>query len=171
MAISIKNHEDRITALEKKSNRAMSYGVINTDGTCTFYTNQIGVKYMGSSNFDLQTNAFYAITATMITTDDAYGLSIHSDHSKSTDSIIAMIQADSAAWQFVTACASISKLAIRNTRRSGSNIATWYDNPHNQIKFIILKLYYNFSYNITREFYKVKFKLKHYLCSHLRKFI
>ena len=152
MAISIKNHEDRITALEKVSSASQSKVVTLWSGSAgngaTITTNQ------PMRNFDA-----------IVTGCDGFGgcTSMLIPYSVLTNK--AWYVANDTPWGKYIQNSSVqytSDTTLSHSHKYGGGTIRWV---------IGLKLYYNFSYNITREFYKVKFKLKHYLCSHLQKFI
>ena len=143
MAISIKNHEDRITALEKKSIDLDKRQVVLWSGSDS------GVK-----KFKLSESA---------DNFDAIGVTFR----RWRIIFIPKINYDENTEDFMRTTHAI---VVDVKDRYYLNV-TYNEVRQPLTRVVGLKLYYNFSYNITREFYKVKFKLRHYLCSHLQKFI
>ena len=152
MAISIKNHEDRITALERTNATSKPRLVTIWSGSCGNGGRMSTTE--GMSNFDA-----------VITGTDGFG--------GVTSAIFPVPMLKNKAWY------------VANDTPWGNNVQNssiqyiddrtllhQYKLGGGTIRWVIgLKLYYNFSYNITREFYKVKFnKLRHYLCSHLQNY-
>ena len=143
MAISIKNHEDRITALENKSINLDKRQVVLWSGS------DAGVK-----KFKLSESA---------DNFDVIGVTFKNWRI----AVIPKINFDIITLDFIR-----SNLSVLLDIKDRMYLNVSYNETSQPLTRVIgLKLYYNFSYNITREFYKVKFKLKHYLCSHLQKFI
>ena len=181
MAISIKNHEDRITALEKnvvnfstleairlKGNIGSNLlcgtnpDVLISRGSSTFTSSGGKISLKAGTYFIM--SSFYArryatadgyvylkLKSTAGLVDD-YGGFVHNNFGSGGQTLVT-----------ITTFTQSDTIWVEYTE-SG---AAFFNNQF----MAVLKLYYNFSYNITREFYKVKFKLKHYLCSHLQKFI
>ena len=167
MAISIKNHEDRITALEKMNHHiSMWSGSITlNDGNwhqvCKYdsYPEIIVVKYSFNrgSHDECWLNGFVWNHPYMLGQKEMIveitrhgGIDINNDKFEN----------------FQIKRGSDDNIYVRSLSSDDQ-----YNDSNGILDIFGLKLYYNFSYNITREFYKVKFKLKHYLCSHLQKFI
>ena len=157
MAISIKNHEDRITALEKVSSFKIellySGSGQNSDTGKTITLSQ---PY---TNFD----AIVFQYCDGATAKDDWRQStlftkyIHDSTGNAQDSVYAYNL-----W-------FIESQTFQINFRSDKKSILISEAKQTVVREVFgLKLYYNFSYNITREFYKVKFKLKHYLCSHLQ---
>ena len=144
MAISIKNHEDRITALEKVNVSTLTLLWVGDSTNVTI------------PNF----SSFKAFMIDCITHDS-------STYPTASAFVYIPSNRDPHRAGYIHSGLIHTKITASGNKVTVSNIA-----GSAKINSIIgLKLYYNFSYNITREFYKVKFKLKHYLCSHLQKFI
>ena len=158
MAISIKNHEDRITALEKKD--------VNRDW----------VKLSSGLKLTTSPQQLFKIPTT-------HGLAImwwnYTGGSVAGNRMCVIPLGHHYTWEIDCVNTNIEYIMcnLDNTTEVGYTICSvWHVNEASSDDNFVnavwqLKLYYNFSYNITREFYKVKFKLKHYLCSHLQKFI
>ena len=152
MAISIKNHEDRITALENKlSSSNVTYEVLNTGGLSGNYLkvtkplNQFDffmVEFLTGSGVYYQQQILNGKNPCK--TNGEHYVICHNPGSHIDYCTVAT-------WGTTNMYLPVHEAPIR--------------------RIIGLKLYYNFSYNITREFYKVKFnKLRHYLCSHLQNY-
>ena len=178
MAISIKNHEDRITALEKIGKVVKIYN----EGARTFPDNAANDAF---EDFDLSDSwRNYDMLIIPCTTQHFANSSMWSEPSHCGVILTSALEMyPDAEWGIINSIGQggrfetlkVKSLTDRKVRvilgTGGGNISAGEVVPFIAgIKFG-LKLYYNFSYNITREFYKVKFKLKHYLCSHLKKFI
>ena len=151
MAISIKNHEDRITALENK-------GEENPSSACEIIFNgNSGTANLTKSITDFQMLCF------VVQTDENRG---YVDITVNTSSFINL------GWAKICNRAGGGRPAnVYDTQVTRvSNTQLTCNKGMIKVYGINLKLYYNFSYNITREFYKVKFKLRHYLCSHLQNY-
>ena len=149
MAISIKNHEDRITALENKSASGNRIKAVKLwSGSQSSNTT---LTIPGLDDYDVFWIAadFYSLNSWVVIRNQVSGLTDDVGGGSKTYATISITSGNKLQWS-----------VLRDDYSTRSLKAVYG-----------LKLYYNFSYNITREFYKVKFKLKHYLCSHLQKFI
>ena len=144
MAISIKNHEDRITALEKKCSNAVIENIYNsTDIVRGSFTLNKSMTLFDLLIFNMNVGDIYYEGCYVDTVDNIRSLK----------------------RQFYVS-GTVSGCTMEYL--SDTSIKVNSNDCSASFMVIGLKLYYNFSYNITREFYKVKFKLKHYLCSHLQ---
>ena len=162
MAISIKNHEDRITALENpvriwvKLSDVVRIGTSWTEIFRTPIQSGIAIAWLTHGYSGESTEERYRHCALIPLGHHFSWLGYEVENTASGELIC--LQLDN------TSIPGYTRLLARTEGNVELNdnvvISSWF-----------LKLYYNFSYNITREFYKVKFKLKHYLCSHLQKFI
>ena len=160
MAISIKNHEDRITALEKKK-PTFTYlyqgSKQNNEGVGPITLKQswkdFDFLFVCSCQGDTKDDWDYRTIPTRSIRPYDY-----KSYDQPGEVILGLITTETQNIQ-----------GYFHTDYKTLYISKSYKTVLRDI--IGLKLYYNFSYNITREFYKVKFKLKHYLCSHLQKFI
>ena len=162
MAISIKNHEDRITALEnvRYNNNLIATHEINSNhfsGSVYEYENIYVFDVSCNINLEGEIVVFFPDTLRIKLPNGfkvnglPYNVGIVGSNGNR-------------AMQYVYLFENKIKIF---TGYPGSLQRAGY------IRGIVprLKLYYNFSYNITREFYKVKFnKLRHYLCSHLQNY-
>ena len=183
MAISIKNHEDRITALEKIG-KDIKVKVLNP-----IHTNYTPAILCTSSECDGYDIILHNCTQSSSQSKDIYT----TDYGRVPDngpfdpnkiivygqSYISVLRHHRNKFvqshQFTNVDHYYEDDYLMMDSAGNIKICSEQQNrpaPDNFVFIaILLKLYYNFSYNITREFYKVKFKLKHYLCSHLQKFI
>ena len=183
MAISIKNHEDRITALEKIG-KDIKVKVLNP-----IHTNYTPAILCTSSECDGYDIILHNCTQSSSQSKDIYT----TDYGRVPDngpfdpnkiivygqSYISVLRHHRNKFvqshQFTNVNHYYEDDYLMMDSAGNIKICSEQQNrpaPDNFVFIaILLKLYYNFSYNITREFYKVKFKLKHYLCSHLQKFI
>ena len=149
MAISIKNHEDRITALE---NRKGYYSETLLFGG---KWNSLGA---GNERISLTSSVRNYDKIRLITTNNDYTMNMCDFP------VTDYLNRKSVSVDFDQGSSILSY--ISDTVAEVSN-----GTPNYLYAVYGLKLYYNFSYNITREFYKVKFnKLRHYLCSHLQNY-
>lgn len=162
MAISIKNHEDRITALENiKDNYIRSHefdiknfvgSVYEFNGFFMFELVSDKQVYSGNTKFEVPYPSSLRIPVPQRLTYIPGVLTVNGNGNSN--------------------CQNVRIFSDRIVFSTGDipDAGIW---PTIYIQGIVprLKLYYNFSYNITREFYKVKFnKLRHYLCSHLQNY-
>ena len=162
MAISIKNHEDRITALENvKDNyiRLHAFNIKDFTGSVYEFNNFFMFELMSSK----------AINNNELMYEIPYPSSLRIPVPPQIEYISGAI---TVTGNGNTNCQNVyiysDRIILSAGETNGGGI--W---PTIYIQGIVprLKLYYNFSYNITREFYKVKFnKLRHYLCSHLQNY-
>ena len=146
MAISIKNHEDRITALENISHSSVVENIYDkTTVVRTSFTLNKPMTAYDILIFNMNVNASYY--------EGCYVDTVNNIRSLKRDI-------------FISGTATGCHLRYLND----TTIQVISNECSGSFMVIGLKLYYNFSYNITREFYKVKFKLRHYLCSHLQNY-
>ena len=150
MAISIKNHEDRITALENKG-----------------YT----FKTLYDKNVHVNANQTIQLSSSI---QDYDVIIVEGRHDDDTNYDQLWVVDPYINKEYIHAYydqndADMSSLQFKFASKTSLYITVSV--RYCIVRIIGLKLYYNFSYNITREFYVVKFnKLRHYLCSHLRNY-
>ena len=148
MAISIKNHEDRITALENKAgNQSEQFFIACCSRSASILSCGILIPSKAHKRLILHT----------------YGESpsYRGKYESTNMTENVTLSNGECTLNYVSDNGVYKTYSLSVSGDWGNNhllIAYW------------LKLYYNFSYNITREFYKVKFKLRHYLCSHLQNY-
>lgn len=148
MSISLNNHESRIKALENKANNGsvrVTKLASGSGGLSEPITNFDIVQIRTSERAaDGWGNSFCCIVVASYSIGDAINMG---------NGIVG--EGNSGAQIKFTSSTSIG--VIQSTYGTSIN-GVWG-----------LKLYYNFSYNIIREFYVVKFKLRQSLCSLLQK--
>ncbi len=162
MAISIKNHEDRITALENVKDNYIRSHEFNIK-------NFVGSVFEFNSFFMFELTSNKSIDRGELTYEIPYPSSLRIPVPPRLGYISGTLTVNG---NGNSNCQNVHIYSDRIVFSTGDMHETgiWATVA---IQGIVprLKLYYNFSYNITREFYKVKFnKLRHYLCSHLQNY-
>ncbi len=150
MSISLEDHESRIKVLENKVSSGYSETVLwSGDSNSTSFTLSEPV-----TNFDLICfyNGWESLSGPWCT------IVLTSILVSSEIDIFSGSDMTSTIGRYIKVRASGNKIRVSNR-----------DATARMLKIVGLKLYYNFSYNIIREFYYVKFILRQSLCSLLQK--